>query len=77
VWRLRLADVLYGWTGFLLMVSASWLISLPRYLLVLYPLFVIGARFTRSRRVFVPVVLAGAALQGWLMWLYTAGLWTF
>jgi hypothetical protein len=77
VWRLRLADVLYGWTGFLLMVSASWLISLPRYLLVLYPLFVIGARFTRSRGVFVPVVLAGAALQGWLMWLYTAGLWTF
>jgi hypothetical protein len=77
VGRLRLADVVYGWTGFLLIASASWLISLPRYLLVLYPLFVVGARFTRSPGVFIPVILAGAALQGWLMWLYTAGQWTF
>ncbi len=29
------------------MVSAAWLISLPRYLLVLSPLFVVGAELGR------------------------------
>ncbi|MGH3889580.1 MAG: mannosyltransferase family protein [Pseudonocardiaceae bacterium] len=75
--RLRLPDVLYGWAGFVLILSAAWLISLPRYLLVLYPLFVVGARLSRSPRVFIPIVVAGAALQGWLMWRYSVGQWTF
>lgn len=75
--RLRLQDVLYGWSSFLLMMSAAWLVSLPRYLLVLYPLFIVGARLTRSSRVLIPVVVVGAALQGWLMWRYSADQWTF
>jgi mannosyltransferase PIG-V len=75
--RLRLPDVLYGWTALVLMMSSSWLISLPRYLFILYPLFVVGSRLTRSPRVFIPFVLAGAALQGWLMWRYSVGHWTF
>ena len=75
--RLRLPDVLYGWTGFVLILSAAWLISLPRYLLVLYPLFIVGAQLSRSPRLFIPIVVAGAALQGWLMWRYSVGQWTF
>lgn len=75
--RLRLPDVLYGWTGFALVLSAAWLISLPRYLLVLYPLFVVGARLSRRLPVFIPLVVAGAALQGWLMWRYSVDQWTF
>jgi Mannosyltransferase (PIG-V) len=75
--HLRVPDVLYGWACFLLMMSAAWLISLPRYLLVLYPLFVIGARLCRSPRVLIPVVVICAALQGWLMWRYSIGEWTF
>src|SRR5262249_61039083 len=71
--HLRVPDVLYGWTGFLLMMSAAWLISLPRYLLVLYPLFAVGAWLCRSPRVFIPVVLASAALQEWLMWRVSTG----
>lgn len=75
--RLRLPDVLYGWTSFILILSTSWLIALPRYLLVLYPLFVVGARLSRSPRVLIPLVFAGVALQGWLMWRYSVGYWTF
>ncbi len=75
--RLRLPDVLFGWTALVLMLSSSWLISFPRYLLVLYPLFIVGAQLSRSLRMFVPFVLAGAALQGWLMWRYGSGQWTF
>jgi hypothetical protein len=69
--------VLYGWSGFLLMMSAAWLVSLPRYLLVLYPLFIVGARLARSSRVFIPIVVVSAALQGWLMWRYSVSQWTF
>ncbi|HEX4102210.1 MAG TPA: mannosyltransferase family protein [Pseudonocardiaceae bacterium] len=75
--RLRLPDVLYGWTAFILTLSSSWLISFPRYLLVLYPLFVVGAGLTRSPRAFIPFVLSGTALQVWLMWRYSVGEWTF
>lgn len=74
--RLRLPDVLYGWTALLFLLSSSWLISFPRYLLALYPLFVVGAQLSRSPRVFIPVVFAGAVLQGWLMCRYSIGQWT-
>jgi Mannosyltransferase (PIG-V) len=77
VWHMRLPDVLYGWSGFLLMMSAAWLISLPRYLLVLYPLFAVGAQIGQSPRAFIPTVVICAALQGWLMWRYSVGQWTF
>lgn len=75
--RLRLADVLYRWTALILTLSSSWLISFPRYLLALYPLFMIGARLSRPLSVLAPLVVAGAALQGWLMWRYSVGQWTF
>ena len=77
VWRLRPPDTLYGWTGFILMLSSSWLISFPRYLLALYPLFIVGARLTRRVPVFIALLVAGGALQGWLMWRYAVGEWTF
>ncbi len=75
--RLRVADTLYAWSGFVLILSTAWLISLPRYLLVLYPLFVVGAQLTRSKRVFIPIVVGGTALQVALFSRYAVGKWTF
>jgi hypothetical protein len=75
--RLRLADSLYGWANLGLVLSTTWLISLPRYLLALYPLFMVGARSTRSRWVFWPVVVVGAGTQAWLFTRYAVGAWTF
>lgn len=75
--RLRVPDSLYAWGGFVLILSTSWLLSLPRYLLVLYPIFIVGAQLTRSLRVFVPIVVASCVLQVWLMWRYAVGHWTF
>jgi hypothetical protein len=75
--RLRFADAVYGWAGLVLILSASWLLSLPRYLLVLYPLFAVGSQLTRSKRVFVPVVTVGSVIQAWFMWRYAVGEWTF
>ncbi len=75
--RLRASDNVYGWVGFLLIMSASWLISLPRYLLVLYPLFLVGADLIRSRRAMTIAIVSGVTLQIWLFWRYAVGLWTF
>jgi hypothetical protein len=75
--RLRTADWIYGLSGFVLILSASWLLSLPRYLLVLYPIFMVGAKLTASLRVFVPVVAASVALQVVFFLKYAVGGWTF
>jgi mannosyltransferase PIG-V len=75
--RLRAPDVIYAWAGFVLILSASWLLSLPRYLIVLYPIFMVGAKLLRSPRVLVPLVVASAVVQGWLMWRFAVGQWTF
>lgn len=76
-WKLRAEHSLYGWAAFIVMVSASWSISLGRYLLAIYPLFMVGAVLCRRRWVLWPVLVASAGVQGWLMWRYAAGQWTF
>lgn len=75
--RLRVPDSIYAWIGFVFILSASWLISLPRYLLVLYPLFMVGAGVIRSRRAMGVAIAAGSVVQVWLFWRYAAGAWTF
>ena len=75
--RLRTMDAIYGWSGFVLVCSTSWLISLPRYLLPLYPIFMVEAKLTRSRKVFWPVVVTGAVTQAFLFWRHVRGDWAF
>lgn len=75
--RTRPADALYGWAGLVLLLSASWLISLPRYLLGIYPIFIVGARLTARRRVLLPLLVASTGGQAFLFWRYASGAWTF
>jgi hypothetical protein len=75
--RLRLADAVYGWAALLIVASASWLISLPRYLLPIYPIYLVEAKLTRSKRIFVPVVVIGAVAQAYLFWRYVRADWAY
>jgi hypothetical protein len=75
--RLQVVDTVYAWSGFVLILSASWLLSLPRYLLVLYPIFMVGADLIRSRRATAITVSLGALIQAGLFWRYSVGAWTF
>lgn len=75
--RLPLGDQLFAWIAFGITMCASWLLSLPRYALVLYPLFIIGARLTASRRVFFPSMAVCVTLQGWLFYRYASGRFTY
>jgi hypothetical protein len=53
------------------------LISLPRYLLPVYPLYAVLASRTKSRRVFIVLVCGGFAMQMFLFGRYSQGSWTF
>jgi hypothetical protein len=75
--RLRVPDQIYAWGGLVLLLSASWLLSLPRYLLGLYPIFVVEAGLTKRRPVYAAAVATGVAVQVWFFWRYARGWWTF
>lgn len=75
--RLRPPDQVFGWTSMLLSLSGANLISLPRYVGALYPMIIVGAHRTSSRRVFWAVVTAGVLMQVWLFSRYAQGLWAY
>lgn len=75
--RLRAADQVYAWLGLVLVMSASWLLSLPRYVLGIYPIFVVLAWLTRRRWLYIVLVASGFAAQAWFFWRYARGWWTF
>ena len=75
--RLRAADQFFAWGSLLFFLAASRLISLPRYLLPVFPLYVVLADRTASRRVFYALVAGGFALQLFLFGRYSQGSWTF
>jgi hypothetical protein len=75
--RLRVADQVFAWGSLLFFLSASRLISLPRYLLPVFPLYAVLAHRTQSRRVFVALVAAGFGMQLFLFGRYSQGSWTF
>ena len=77
-WRsLRWTDRAFSAATMLMVLSASWLISLPRYLLALYPLFMTSGRLARQPWVLWPVAGAGFALQLFLFARFARGMWAF
>jgi len=75
--RLRPADQFFAWGSLVFFLAASRLISLPRYLLPVFPLYMVLADRTRSRRVFFALVIGGFAMQLFLFGRYSQGSWTF
>ena len=75
--RLRLADHVYAWASLLLILSSSWLISMPRYILGIYPLFIVLATMLRTRVRFWTFASISFATQLWLFARYASGTWTF
>lgn len=75
--RLRPADQVFGWTVLVLSMCESRLISLPRYLLTIYPLFIVLACIVRRQRTFAILVAGGVAIQMVLVARYAIGGWAF
>lgn len=73
-----------GWTDrtfsvvtMLMVLSAAWLISLPRYLLAMYPLFTTMGGLGRRRRALWVVAAVTFALQLFLFARFSRGMWAF
>jgi hypothetical protein len=75
--RMRWSDRIFAWGAFVMSLSVSKLISLPRYALELFPLVVLLARVTESRRVMAVVLTVGIGLQAVLMWRFSQFLWAY
>lgn len=77
-WRsLRATDRVFSAATMLMVLSASWLISLPRYLLAVYPLFTTMGALGRRRGVLWTVAALGFGLQLFLFARFARGMWAF
>lgn len=77
-WRtLGWTDRVFSATTMLMVLSASWLISLPRYLLAIYPLFTTLGRLGRNRWALGFAAAVGFALQLFLFARFSRGMWAF
>jgi hypothetical protein len=77
-WRsLRWTDRVFSATTMLMVMSAAWLISLPRYLLAVYPLFTTMGSLARRPWVLWPVAAAMFGLQVFVFGRFARGMWAF
>ena len=77
-WRsMRWTERTFSVTTMLMVLSASWLISLPRYLLGIYPLFTTLGRLGRRPWALAAVASAGMVLQLLLFSRFVRGMWAF
>lgn len=61
---LRPSYQIYAWVGMIFLMSVTFQISMPRYLLALFPLFLIMARLGRADAVHHALLSASAVLMG-------------
>jgi len=71
------SDQVFGWTVLVLSMCESRLISLPRYLLTVYPLFIVLGCIVKRRTIFFALVTGGIAIQVVLFARYTMSIWAF
>ncbi|MFQ5879225.1 MAG: mannosyltransferase family protein [Dehalococcoidia bacterium] len=74
---LRPSYQVYAWGGLIFLMSVSWQISLPRYLLALFPLFLILARIGRRQALHQALLAVSAVFMSGLFVLYALGRWAF
>jgi hypothetical protein len=74
--RVRWGETIYLWLGVLVPLCSSYLLGLPRYLMVLFPAFVLLARWGRALAVHIAILVGfclvhGMVLTAWLRWQYS------
>jgi len=67
---LRPSYQVYAWAGMIMMLSVTFQISMPRYLLAVFPLFIVLARFGRWPAIHQAVLPASALFMGCLYIVY-------
>ena len=77
-WLLPKSYQLYGWLTLFMHASLNWQISFPRYLLPVFPFFIVLSDFRSKHRVAGDIaLLASGALMIWLCNEFVMGRWAF
>ena len=67
----------YSWLTWLLVTSNSYWLSLPRYMLPIFPIFIIIAKWGKNKGVNFLIILIFLLFYGVFAGRFTQGLWTF
>jgi hypothetical protein len=77
-WRwLRISYQIYAWAQVALFLTASWIISYPRLVLVIFPIFIILAKIGRNDEIDKLLSVTTALCMGGLFAIFASGRWTF
>jgi Gpi18-like mannosyltransferase len=78
VWkRLRPSYIVYMLLSWGLAVSTSWWISVPRYVMAMFPIFLLLGLLVQKKATIVPVVLVSVALLCYFTAIFARGWWAF
>ncbi len=78
IWRrMRPVYTVYMFLTWALAVSTSWWISVPRYVMAMFPMFMLMGLFTERKAVNIAIVLASAALMCFFTVFFALGWWAF
>jgi Gpi18-like mannosyltransferase len=75
--KLRPSYQVYLLLTWMLSVSTGFWISVPRYVLTMFPMFMSLALFSQKRLVTVTIAAVSAAALGFFTWLFASGAWAF
>ena len=77
-WRwLRISYQIYAWGQIALLLTASWIISFPRLVLVIFPIFIILASVARNEEIHRLLSVTTTLCMGGLFAIFATGRWTF
>jgi len=75
--RFRPAYILYMLLAWGLAVSTSWWISVPRYIMAMFPMFLVLATLTKGKSINAAIVVFSVALLCFFTALFALGWWAF
>ena len=78
VWRrLRPVYIVYMFLTWALAVSTSWWISVPRYVMAMFPIFMLFGLLTNRKAVNIAIVIASGAVLCYFTVFFALGWWAF
>jgi hypothetical protein len=75
--KLRPAYAVYTLLIWMLAVATSFWISIPRYVLSMFPMFMLFALLSRKKAVTIMLTVVSFAALAFFTWLFATGEWAF
>jgi len=78
VWKqLRPAYIAYMFFSWAITVSTSWWISVPRYTMAMFPMFILFGLLSKKKTITLPIMVISGILLGYFTATFAIGWWAF